>query len=192
VSRGRELTVRVDQSGAVARGDIVAGNKIETHHHSPGALGIVEQLLKKFQEEVAANEQVRHTIEALAHYYNKRSVDGIDGLKSKLDVAGRGSEYVAAIEKKEMFAKVLERWALYASAQEIFVHLLARADHEFNYIIYPQIANLSHVQINQLVTDKIVAPTVIDCGATVFSINHGTALGMVYWLADQCFVRWHQ
>ncbi len=27
-----------------------------------------------------------------------------------------------------MFAKLLERWSLYASAQQIFVYLLARAD----------------------------------------------------------------
>ncbi|WP_368039360.1 MULTISPECIES: ABC-three component system protein [unclassified Tardiphaga] len=35
-------------------------------------------------------------------------------------------------------------------------------------------------------------PTVSECGASVFEIDHNTALGMVYWLAEQCFVRWHR
>lgn len=185
--------MQVDQAGASAQGDVVARDKIETHYHSTvSPQGIVNQLLEKLHTEVASSAKIRHTIESLAHYYNRRSIDGVDGLEKKLEAAGRQTEYLAAIEKKEMFAKLLEQWSLYASAQEIFVHLLARAEHEFNYIIYPQISGLTEVQINQLVTDKIVNPTVAECGASIFAVNHGTALGIIYWLAEQCFVRWHQ
>ena len=80
--------------------------------------------------------------------------------EAKLDASGRQGELRAAMEKKEMFAKLLERWSLYASAQQIFVHLLARAEHEFNYNIYPKIESLQPVQVNELVTDKIVSPIV--------------------------------
>ncbi len=112
-------------------------------------------------------------------------------MQAKLKVAGREDEYLEAIEKKEQFAKLLERWSLYASAQEIFAYLLAKAEYEFTYVIRPQIATISKVQVNELVRDRIVAPTVEECGATVFTVNHSTAMGMVYWLAEQCFVRWH-
>ena len=189
----RQLTsVQVDQKGASAHGDIVAGDKVESHYHpAPASVGVVEQLLQKLQAEVATDEKVRHIIESLARYYIERSVDGVKGLKDKLDEAGRSTEYVDAVEKKEMFAKLLEKWSLYASAQEIFAHLLARAEHEFNYIIYPQMKALKSFEVNQLVTDKIIVPTIAECGTTVFTINHGTAMGMIYWLAEQCFVRWH-
>ena len=185
--------MQVDQSGATARGDIVAGDKVETHIHSGVApVGVVEKLLEKLHAEMAKSANTRHIIESLARYYEERSHDGVKGLKNKLDAAGRSAEYADAIEKKEMFAKLLEKWSLYSSAQEIFVHLLARAEHEFNLIIYPQLSNLEPFEVNQLVTDKIVVPTVAECGSTVFNVNHGTAMGMIYWLAEQCFVRWHQ
>jgi hypothetical protein len=142
----------------------------------------VEKLLEKLHAEIAKSENTLNIIESLARYYEERSHDGVKGLKNKLDAAGRSAEYEDAIEKKEMFAKLLEKWSLYASAQEIFVHLLARAEHEFNLIIYPQITNLKPYEVNQLVTEKIVAPTVAECGSTVFNVNHGTAMGMIYWL----------
>jgi hypothetical protein len=184
---------QVDQSRASAHGDIVAGNKVETHlHSSTASSGVVEKLLEKLHAEIARSEATRPIIESLARYYEERAHDGIKGLKNKLDAAGRSGEYTDALEKKEMFAKLLEKWSLYASAQEIFVYLLARAEHEFNLIIYPQISSLKPFEVNQLVTEKIVGPTVAECGPTVFNFNHGTAMGMIYWLAEQCFVRWHQ
>ena len=75
--------------------------------------------------------------------------------------------------------------------QEIFAYLLAKAEHEFTYIIRPQLCDKSKIEVNVLVRDRIIVPIIEECGATVFSINHSTAMGMVYWLAEQCFVRWH-
>ena len=90
-----------------------------------------------------------------------------------------------------MFVKLLEKWSLYASAQEIFVFLLAKAEHDFTYLIRPSLKTATEVEINQLIHDVIVMPTIQQCGTTVFTLNHGVAMGMVYWLAEQCFVRWH-
>ncbi len=85
-----------------------------------------------------------------------------------------------------MFVKLLERWSLYASAQEIFVYLLAQAEHNFNLTVYPQIPVLSEIQVNQLVDRLIIAPTIEQCGASVFVLNHNVCMGMLYWLAEQC------
>jgi hypothetical protein len=191
VSDSRQLTVsHVRQEGASAHGDVVGRDKYETHVH-PVPLGPLDQLLQKLQSEIAKNERVRHTIEALAHFQRQRSLDGVVGLKDKLDVSGRSTEYLDALEKKELFAKLLEKWSLYESAQEIFAYLLAKAEHEFNLIIYPQIATLQPFEVNQLVTDRIIVPAIGECGSSVFTLNHSVAMGMVYWLAEQCFVRWH-
>jgi hypothetical protein len=181
------------QKGATAGGDIVGGNKVENHFHAPTApAGIVGQLLAKLQVEIDKDEKVRHTIEALTRFHAKRSVDGVEGLEAKLSAAGRSSEYLAALEKKEMFVKLLERWSLYASAQEIFVYLLAQAEHNFNLTVYPQIAGLNEIQVNNLVDCVIIVPTIEQCGASVFVLNHNVCMGMIYWLAEQCFVRWHK
>lgn len=135
---------------------------------------------------------MRHTIEALAHFQTQYAHDGIKGLEAKLKAGGRSDEYLSALEKKELFAKLMERWSLYASAQVIFAYLLGLAEHEYTFFILPQITKLSRVEINQLVNDRIVTPTVTECGSSVFAVNHSVAMGMVYWLAEQCFVRWHQ
>ena len=187
------MTPKINQKGATALGDVVAGDKSEKHYHWELAkAGVVGQLLKKLQEEVENSEEVQHTIEALTHYYSRRAPDGINGLKAKLEAGDRSNEYFEALEKKELFAKLLEKWSLYVSAQEIFAYLLAKAEYEFTYFINPQIPALDPMEINQLVNDRVVMPTIDECGSSVFTLNHSIVMGMVYWLAEQCFVRWHQ
>jgi len=183
-------TTTVDQSRARAGGH-VAGRDVVTNILPP-PVGIVEQLLHKLHEEMANDAQFAGRIERLQRYYIQRAPDGVIGLQAKLEKAGRQDSYLDAIEMKEMFVKLLERWSLYASAQQIFVHLLARAERNFSDIIIPQISELTRAQVNGLVKDLIVEPTVQDCGSTVFEVDHNTATGMVYWLAEQCFVRWHK
>jgi vacuolar-type H+-ATPase subunit I/STV1 len=186
------MTLPVSQQGASAHGDVVGRDKIEHYHPASASPGVVQQLLEKLQAEIDKNEKVRHTVEALAHFQSRRSHDGIDGLEAKLKAGHRTDEYLSALEKKELFAKLLEKWSLYASAQEIFAFLLAKAEYEFNYFIYPQILELDQIGVNQLLNDRIIIPTIADCGSRVFVLNHSVAMGMVYWLAEQCFVRWHQ
>jgi len=182
----------VNQTRATAEGSI-AGRDINNtvNINSPHSATVVERLLVSLQSEMNDERRIQITIEKLQRFYTKHSVDGIDGLEAKLERSGRSAYYYDAIELKEMFAKLLERWSLYESAQQIFVYLLARAERRFNDIIHPQVSNSDIACINGLVDRLIVEPTVNECGATVFSIDHNVATGMVYWLAEQCFVRWH-
>ena len=188
------MATRIDQRGARADGDIVAGDKIVNHNYpaTNRTPGIVEQLLEKLQSEIGKNAEVRQTVESLKYFYEHReAADGIVGLEAKLGAGGRTSELYVALAKKEQFAKLLETWSLYASAQEIFAYLLAGAEHHFTMHVYPKLGELDQVQINQLIDNLIVTPTIVECGTTVFTLNHGIVMGMIYWLAEQCFVRWH-
>jgi hypothetical protein len=153
---------------------------------------VIDDLLAKLQAEVDANEQTRNTIETLARFATRRAPDGIVGLEAKLVKGGRQGELIDAMEKKELFVKLVETWSLYASAQEIFACLLAKAEYEFNYFIQPQVGQLSRIEINQLINDKVIDPTTSACGGSTFTIDHNQAMGMIYWLAEQCFVRWHE
>lgn len=153
---------------------------------------MVDDLLAKLQAEVENNEQTRRTVESLARFQRQRAHDGIVGLEAKFAKAGKQAELDDALEQKELFAKLLEKWSLYKSAQEIFAFLLAKAEYEFNYFIRPQIEKLSEIELNQLVKDRVVEPTTAACGGSTLVINHGEAMGMIYWLAEQCFVRWHK
>jgi hypothetical protein len=182
------------QSRASAGRDLAGRdiNSITNYNSAPRAAGVIEQLLEKLNSEMEQNAQVRDVVEKLQRYHQKKTHDGVTGLEAKLTKAGRADSYFDAIAMKEMFAKLLDEWSLYASAQQIFIFLLARAERQFNDIILPQVAMLDAVGINKLTSELIVEPAVLECGASVFQLDHNTAMGMVYWLAEQCFVRWHK
>jgi hypothetical protein len=158
---------------------------------APSAVGI-ESLLQTLQDEMSNNKIIQETISKLQRFHKTSAYKGVAGLEAKLNVSGRDYEYDYAIETKELFAKLLEEFSLYASAQEIIAYLLARAEYNFRSFIYPQIDHLSKLEINTIVDERIVGPTVQECGSSVFKIDHSVAMGMIYWLAEQCHVRWHQ
>jgi len=41
------------------------------------------------------------------------------------------------------------------------------------------------------VIERIANPIVEECGSDLMSVNHNLVLGMIYWLAEQCFIKWH-
>jgi hypothetical protein len=176
-----------NQQGAQAGGSVIGRD----YNNFEAKKGVVEKLLLKLKEQYDCNEHTQTTIDELARYHTRRAADGIDGLEAKLKASDRFDYYDEAIEKKEMFSKLLERWSLYSSAQQIFVHILARAENEFTQVIYGQIPTKTPEEINALVIDRIVNPIVEECGGDLISVNHNLVQGMVYWLAEQCFIKWH-
>jgi hypothetical protein len=188
------LTGGVSQAESTVLGDQTGRDSYRfntTINQAAREATVLELLLASLHAEVEHKLHCQDMIAKLHRYHSGTSGDGVDGLLPKLEHAGRGDEIGDALEQKEMFAKLLEEWSLYASAQEIFVHLLAWAEHMFKSEIRPQLKALPPVAVNELVNRRIVDPTVAQCGATVLRIDHLTAMGMVYWLAERCFVRWH-
>jgi hypothetical protein len=181
--------------GAKVTGDVLDGHatKIERQFNVqlPRSATIIEKLLAKLEHEMNHDIQISDTITRLQRYHGGVVRDGVIGLVAKLERGGRVGEIEAALEQKEEFAKLLETWSLYHSAQEIFVYLLARAEHTFNTEVMPEIASHSIVDINRIVNREIITPMVDECAVSVLQIDHVNAMGMLYWLAEQCFIRWH-
>jgi hypothetical protein len=188
------VVLSVNQRSARADGDIVGRDKTVNNNYivAPSSISMVTQLLDKLKGEMEVNAQIRHTVENLQYFYERRAHDGVAGLEAKLLKADRKHEVFLAFDKKEQFAKLLEKWSLYASAQEIFAYMLAKAEHEFTMSVLPKVVELDQSEINQIILDKIIDPTIKECGCSVFTLNYTIVMGMVYWLAEQCFVRWHQ
>ncbi|MET4689516.1 ABC-three component system protein [Sinorhizobium fredii] len=184
------LPAVVSQSNATAGGDIVGGNKTTVHNY-PIVASRVEALMVGLAKEIESKQEVQGIIDSLQFYFKQIAPDGIAGLEAKLTHAGRSGELYIAFEKKELFVKLLDKYSLYESAQKIFAYLLAKVEHEFNFTVHPQVTHCDVLQINQLISTKIVEPIVAECGVGPLDVNHNVAMGMVYWLAEQCFVRWH-
>ncbi len=69
--RDADMSLGVDQRRASAQGDVVGGDKItELHIHESTASsgGVVEQLLRKLEAEIADNAQTQETIQALKRF----------------------------------------------------------------------------------------------------------------------------
>jgi len=186
---------RRDQAGACAGGDLVGRDKItQVTLDLRRAVGAskIEALKARLIAEMERDKQVGAIIEELQHYHTRRRTsDGVEGLEAKLAAANREDELIEALEQKERFAKLLTKWSLYASAQEIFVHLLSLAVHEFQMSIRPLVGQLDRLSYNQLVTQKIIRPLMDEVGDCPLSMDALVTTGLYYWLAEQCFVRWH-
>lgn len=182
----------VDQSGATVGRDMVGRDKITNVFAPTTKPSKLDQLKARLKAEVDSEAQVTEVIEALQRFKKKVPDDGVTGLEAKLEVAGRSAQLLLALEMKEEFAKLLEKWSLYSSAQEIFAHLLAMADYKYNLQILPQLQEVDGVELDELIESKIVIPTIEDLGIDIFSMDHHSAMGMVYWLAEQCRIRWHK
>ncbi len=94
--------------------------------------------------------------------------------------------------KKEHFAKLLAKMQHYPSAQKIFALFLARINDVFENHIIPHVSSLDRQEVDQIIEERIIQPTLKDMGTGFehFTINHAHIRGMIYWLADRCYVRW--
>ncbi|WP_031371021.1 ABC-three component system protein [Lysobacter antibioticus] len=184
--------MNVNQKGASAGGDVVGRDKMEVHHHPvPPKLSKLEKLKERLLQEVADGRCSSEIIEQLRYFQKKVPEDGIAGLEAKLEASGRTAQLMIALEMKEQFAKLLEKWSLYASAQEIFAHLLAMAEYKYSHQIFPLVSEVGPVEFDELIDQKIIVPAIDELGIDVFALDHRTAMGMIYWLAEQCRLRWH-
>jgi hypothetical protein len=181
----------VNQKGAQAGGDIVGGDKIVHNYAAEPRRTKLELLKARLKKEVEDEAHCTDLIDQLQNYQKPLVEDGVVGLEAKLEVSGRSAQLMTALEMKEQFSKLLDKWSLYVSAQEIFAHLLAMAHYKYTHQIFPQIGKIDDVSIDELVDQKIVTPAIDEVGIDVFSLDHQTAMGMVYWLAEQCRVKWH-
>lgn len=191
----------VNQRGVRAGQDVVGGNKFEMPNATINVLpatpdySLINKLVDQLREAVECDEEAKHTVLSLQFYKRGRtSSDGVDGLEAKLKKAGRadGDALIDALEQKQLFVELLEHWSYYSSAQEIFAHLLGRIRRSFTTKILPEIPKADAAEIDALVDAEVVEPILSECSQVPqFTVNSDLALGMYYWLADQCYVRWH-
>ena len=153
-------------------------------------------LLARLDKEISKNDAcIDGFIDDLQMFQDRRSSGTVVGLEAKLKSAERDDQVESAQEKKELFAKLLAKMQHYPSAQKIFALFLARINDVFENDISPHAssAGMDRQAIDQIIDEKIIQPTIDDMGAGFehFTINHAHVRGMIYWLADRCYVRWN-
>lgn len=151
-------------------------------------------LLDKLDKEICSgNLSESNFADELAMFENRRSSEEHKGFAAKLTHAGRDDEIESAEEKLELFDMLLLKFRHFPSAQRIFAYFLWRIRDVFDVHIKPNISNLSRQEVESIIEQKIIEPTIADMGDGFahFTLYHAHIRGMIYWLADRCFVRWH-
>ena len=137
------------------------------------------------------NAEVRNLVDNLQYYFQPFPYDDVIGLEAKLDHAGRADQKRQALRKKEAFSKLLAEWQAYPSAQEIIAYFLTKLEACFESQIVPVLGKASPEEIDSLIGEKMIEPVLAEMGCGPFMLNYLNVSGMVYWLAEQCYVRWH-
>lgn len=182
-----------DFSGASAGHNIVAGdltiNNITSGASSREAIAF---LVKKLEQEIENDLHTSGWIEDLVFFEKPLKVDSVEGLDAKLIAAGMEGKRLLALQQKELFSKFLEKRALYDAAQQLLALCLHRICADFDIYIHPICGNFETDDLNKAIHEKIIVPVVNEFACSPFPFNHGLVLGMTYWLADRCYIRWHK
>jgi len=186
---GRPIS-SVNQSYAAPGGDAVARDKITTVHQSERRSQI-DGWLERLAEELRGNVEMRDFVDSLQYYFQPNPYDEFVGLEAKLDRAGRSAQVRSALRKKEAFSKLLEEWRSYPAAQEIIAYFLTKIETSFESAIVPILGTSSISEIDAEILVNLITPVLNEMGCGPFMLNYNHVTGMVYWLAEQCYIRWH-
>lgn len=137
------------------------------------------------------NYEFRDFVDSLQYYFQPNPYDTIIGLEAKLDHSGRSAQKRSALRRKEAFAKLLEDWKAYPSAQEIIAYFLTKIEACFESDIVPVLGSAPPDVVDALVKERLIDPVLGEMGSGPFMLNYLHVSGMVYWLAEQCYIRWH-
>lgn len=185
-----DSSTTVDQRRAAPGGDAVGRDKITNVHHAERRTQI-DGWLDRLAEELRGNVQMRDFVDSLQYYFQLSPYDEYVGLEAKLDRAGRSAQKRSALRKKESFSKLLEQWRAYPAAQEIIAYFLTKIETAFEAEVLPFLGESSAADIDSVIIRCLVDPVMSEMGCGPFMLNYNHVVGMVYWLAEQCYIRWH-
>ncbi len=125
-------------------------------------------------------------------YVHARDESDPDTLEQKLESANRSSERRLAVRALERFQMLLETYQHFPSGQKLLGFFLAQIHDVFCYQILGK--GLTDAQIDGIIQSQIIDKTILDMGRGFkhFTLTPVHVRGMLYYLADKCYVRWDE
>jgi len=181
------LTVRQENNkagGGIAGRDLVNVNLPEVK--TP-----LKVMAENYRCEVDRDNNHKEFIDELRNYM-QRVVEGRQrNLEEKLLAAQREDLVITAKHLKEQFTKKLYKHTFSPTAQNIFVHILAKINSCFRLKIKPLIhENNSPRAIDEAIYTEIVECIYMDVGNSELSINMDDIHGMLFYLTGNCYIEW--
>lgn len=181
---------RSDQRGSRVSGHQAGRNVIinaaECEPH------LMKTLIEMYKNELSKDSAFNQFIDSLQHYINKMPGDKVKNLKDKLKISGREDKIEEAESLKELFAKKLMKNRFSESAQHILSYILGRAYFLFQQNIRPMIENnKSNGEVDHAIYKEVIEVIFEELDENVLLMNYQEIIGVVYYLAGNCHVKWH-
>ena len=152
------------------------------------------QKFKQLKEDVANQAYFAGFLNDFKHY--NTTLDGV-GMPKKLTDAGFSDRDIAnATARKHQYAKKLEEFRLYKTAQAIDLELFAIICNNFETYVEPLIdADAGISKIKECIREKIVGPIYEMLNTdgqddTLLDYNMNHIYGMIYFLTGKCHLNW--
>jgi hypothetical protein len=157
-----------------------------------GGQSQLEKLYVKLEEEKKKSQVFTEIIDELLHYRKYAKNTPFIGLEKKLENGNRLKYLEFAEISKEKFAKKILLNEHSESAQLIYAFLLAKVYTSYQTNIYTRL-NEGHPEsfINQLISESIIKPLEELLGDNLLRIYDDEIYGMVYFLTDNCHIKWN-
>lgn len=151
-------------------------------------------LAQRIEEEMRDQKIYNGYIDKLQYLISNREDSELKGLREKLEAVSRDDEWTCAERDLLAFEQMLEKYTHYQSAQMLFVRLLMRIMKVFETKIMPPTFTLSRKNVNEIIHEEIIQPTLDDIdainGRADLFMDEGDIHGMINWLAERCHIRW--
>lgn len=177
------------QVGNSAGRDVIGGDKIDYNFYpSPSPLHVLYKKLRQSTDENGGSQTI---IEELQHYCSKHDGDDVRGLELKLKESNRDDLLYDAEWMKQAASKMIMRWQTSGVAQNIITVILSKIYSDFVMHVRPAIqAGGTRAEVDSLIADKVIDPARIMLGDNDLNITPAILLGMLYFLAGNCHIRW--
>lgn len=178
----------VVQKGNKADGDIVAGSKtVYVNQVTPTPLSRLYQILRDDQQ-ASSHKSV---IGEILQHFRTATTNDVRGLEEKLKDGDRIDVLDSAKFWKQRAAMLIMEWQTSPVTQDIITHILSKIYAEFDLHARPAIqAGSSRAVVDQLISEKVLAPTSEMLGENDLQITVSDLLGMLYYLGGNCHIRW--
>lgn len=171
---------------------LLAGNDINQNVNVLPGKSKLGLLYEKLSSESEADKSLNGFISKLEVF--TRVVDeDVQGLESKLAVAGRQSEIAMASAQKEHVFKNLMANKHSPTYQEIYAMLMGRIHGQFTSSVSPLIEDGNNkTLVNAAVNEYVIDPLkkeIDNCGA-IADVDEFDIWGMIYFLTGNCHIKW--
>lgn len=173
---------------------VAGGNMNNTYFNFSNSVpgySYMNTLIRRLKKEMADNNICKETLENLTHLSTRTSREKLIGLEKKLEAGNRTEDIDFAQDVKEAFYRKIKKTENYASAQEIYAYLLSEVCSRFVDHVYPCIIEgKSKSEVNFLIAKFVFEPIQCMLGENILKIFRTDIEGMLYFLTDNCHIKW--